>query len=98
MQKILLVFGTRPEAIKVIPVIRELVRHPAEFETKICLTAQHREMVDQVLMLFDIAPDYDLNIMQDRQALSQVTVEVLTGDGKASQRICDILSLFCHSG
>lgn len=79
MQKILLVFGTRPEAIKVIPVIRELVRHPAEFETKICLTAQHREMVDQVLMLFDIEPDYNLNIMQDKQALSQVTAKVLTG-------------------
>lgn len=75
----MLVFGTRPEAIKVTPVIRELAKYPTEFEIRTCLTAQHREMVDQVLTLFEIEPDYDLNIMQDRQALSQVTAEVLTG-------------------
>lgn len=98
MQKILLAFSLRPEAIRMIPIAKELARHPTEFETKICLTAQHRETADQVLMLFDIAPAYDLDIMQDGQALSQVTVEVLMGDGKASQRICDIPFLFRHSG
>ncbi|MFQ6099695.1 MAG: non-hydrolyzing UDP-N-acetylglucosamine 2-epimerase [Anaerolineae bacterium] len=79
MQKVLLVFGTRPEAIKMAPVVRELSRYPTEFKVKICLTAQHREMLDQVLTLFDIEADYDLNIMRDRQTLSRVTAEVLTG-------------------
>lgn len=77
MVKVLCVFGTRPEAIKMAPVIRELRKHP-EAECRVCVTAQHRQMLDQVLRLFQIEPDYDLNIMQDDQSLSYVTARVLT--------------------
>jgi UDP-N-acetylglucosamine 2-epimerase (non-hydrolysing) len=75
--KVLVVFGTRPEAIKIAPVIEELQRRPG-VECRVCVTAQHREMLDQVLNLFDIEPDYDLNIMQVDQSLSYVTARVLT--------------------
>lgn len=74
--KILTVFGTRPEAIKLAPVIQELYKHP-EAKCRVCVTAQHRQMLDQVLRLFEIRPDYDLNIMQDNQSLSYVTASVL---------------------
>ena len=77
MTKVLCVFGTRPEAIKMAPVIKELRKHLAA-ECRTCVTAQHRQMLDQVLRLFDIEPDYDLNIMQDDQRLSYVTSRVLT--------------------
>ena len=63
MKKILLVFGTRPEAIKMAPLVKALQRDTEHFETKVCVTAQHRQMLDQVLEVFDIIPDYDLNIM-----------------------------------
>lgn len=78
-KKILIVFGTRPEAIKMAPLIKEFRKHPTEFDTKVCVTAQHREMLDQVLELFEIVPDYDLNIMQSGQDLYDVTVRVLLG-------------------
>ena len=78
MQKILLVFGTRPEAIKMLPVAAMLSREPT-IDLKICVTAQHRQMLDQVLDLFETKPDYDLNIMTQAQGLEQVTVSALTG-------------------
>ncbi|MBO8172018.1 MAG: UDP-N-acetylglucosamine 2-epimerase (non-hydrolyzing) [Bacillaceae bacterium] len=77
-KKILVIFGTRPEAIKMAPLVHELKRHP-QLEPKVCVTAQHREMLDQVLAIFNIEPDYDLNIMKDRQTLTDVTVRALQG-------------------
>ena len=78
MKKILVVFGTRPEAIKMAPLVKKLSTIP-EFETKVCVTAQHRQMLDQVLELFDIAPDYDLDIMKRDQNLVDITKNVLSG-------------------
>lgn len=78
-KKILLVFGTRPEAIKMAPLVKEFQKHPEQFETIVCVTAQHREMLDQVLQLFEIKPDYDLNIMKAGQDLFDVTSRVLLG-------------------
>ena len=78
-KKIMLVFGTRPEAIKMAPLVKELQRHDEEFETIICVTGQHREMLDQVLKIFEIVPDYDLNIMQKGQDLYDITTRVLVG-------------------
>lgn len=79
MKKIMLVFGTRPEAIKMAPLVKEFQKHPESFETVVCVTGQHREMLDQVLEIFDITPDYDLNIMKQGQDLYDVTSRVLTG-------------------
>ena len=79
MKKILLVFGTRPEAIKMAPLVKEFCKYQDEFDTKVCVTGQHREMLDQVLSLFDIQPDYDLNIMKSGQDLSDITSRVLLG-------------------
>lgn len=79
MKKILLVFGTRPEAIKMAPLVKELQNHSKEIETKVCVTGQHRQMLDQVLDLFQIIPDYDLDIMRQRQDLYDVTSRVLLG-------------------
>ena len=79
MQKILIVFGTRPEAIKMAPLVKEFQKHTDAFETKVCVTAQHREMLDQVLDLFEITPDYDLDIMKPGQDLYDVTSNVLLG-------------------
>jgi UDP-N-acetylglucosamine 2-epimerase (non-hydrolysing) len=76
--KVLSVFGTRPEAIKMAPVVKELQRQPERIESRVCVTAQHREMLDQVLALFDIQPDYDLDLMRHGQSLAQVTAQVLT--------------------
>ena len=78
-KKILVVFGTRPEAIKMAPVIRELRRHPDRFATRVCVTAQHREMLDQVLHLFRIHPHHDLDIMEKGQAPEEVAARVLLG-------------------
>mgnify|MGYP000575873099 CR=1 FL=1 len=75
----MLVFGTRPEAIKMAPLVKEFQKHPKEFQTVVCVTGQHREMLDQVLRLFGIVPDYDLNIMKQGQDLYDVTARVLTG-------------------
>ena len=79
MKKVMLVFGTRPEAIKMCPLVKELQKHPLEFRTVICVTGQHREMLDQVLSIFEVAPDYDLDIMKRGQDLYDVTARVLTG-------------------
>ena len=75
----MLVFGTRPEAIKMAPLVKEFQKFPKEFETIVCVTGQHREMLDQVLRIFEIRPDYDLDIMQQGQDLYDVTARVLTG-------------------
>ena len=75
----MLVFGTRPEAIKMCPLVKEFQKHRDEFETIVCVTGQHREMLDQVLTIFDVQPDYDLNIMKQGQDLYDVTARVLTG-------------------
>lgn len=79
MKKVLLVFGTRPEAIKMAPLVKEFQKHPMECETIVCVTGQHREMLDQVLSIFEIKPAFDLNIMQQGQDLYDVTARVLTG-------------------
>ena len=79
MKKILLVFGTRPEAIKMAPLVKKLQEMPEEFQTIVCVTGQHREMLDQVLRLFDITPDYDLNIMKPNQDLYDITSRILLG-------------------
>ena len=75
----MLVFGTRPEAIKMCPLVKEFQKHSEEFNTVVCVTGQHREMLDQVLTIFDVKPDYDLNIMKQGQDLTDVTARVLTG-------------------
>ena len=79
MKKIMLVFGTRPEAIKMAPLVKEFQKHPDTFQTLVCVTGQHREMLDQVLKIFEITPDYDLNIMKQGQDLYDVTARVLLG-------------------
>ena len=79
MKKIMLVFGTRPEAIKMCPLVKTLQARPQDFETVVCVTGQHREMLDQVLAVFDVKPDYDLNIMKQGQDLYDVTAKVILG-------------------
>ena len=79
MKKVMLVFGTRPEAIKMAPLVKAFAQFPETFETIVCVTGQHREMLDQVLHIFDITPDYDLNIMKQGQDLYDVTSRVLLG-------------------
>lgn len=79
MKRIMLVFGTRPEAIKMCPLVKELQKRPGEFETIVCVTGQHREMLDQVLQIFDVRPNYDLNIMKQGQDLTDVTSRILVG-------------------
>ena len=79
MKTIMLVFGTRPEAIKMAPLVKEFQKYPESFETIVCVTGQHREMLDQVLKIFDIKPDYDLHIMKPGQDLYDVTANVLLG-------------------
>ena len=78
-KKIMLVFGTRPEAIKMAPLVKEFQKYPDKFKTVVCVTGQHREMLDQVLRIFEIVPDYDLNIMKQGQDLYDVTSRVLLG-------------------
>jgi len=78
-KKILVVFGTRPEAIKMAPVVKALQRRPEHFETQVCVTAQHRDMLDQVLDIFGIKPDFDLDLMRDGQDLEDITVRVMQG-------------------
>src|SRR4051794_5418993 len=75
--KVLTVFGTRPEAVKLGPVVRELARYPGRISSRVCVTAQHRDMLDQVLRVFAIQPDYDLDVMQDNQTPTQVAASVL---------------------
>ncbi|MBA3025024.1 MAG: UDP-N-acetylglucosamine 2-epimerase (non-hydrolyzing) [Sulfurimonas sp.] len=87
MKRILIVFGTRPEAIKMAPLVKEFQKHTDIFETKVCVTAQHREMLDQVLEMFEIIPEYDLNLMKPGQDLYDITANVLLG-------MKDVLSSF----
>ena len=79
MKKLLIVFGTRPEAIKMAPLVKEFQKYPDKFVVKVCVTAQHRQMLDQVLSVFNITPDYDLNIMSNGQDLYDITTRVLLG-------------------
>lgn len=79
MKRVMLVFGTRPEAIKMAPLVQEFRKHPDQYETLVCVTGQHREMLDQVLNIFGIVPDYDLNIMKPGQDLYDVTARILSG-------------------
>lgn len=83
----MLVFGTRPEAIKMAPLVKEFRKYPEKFETIVCVTGQHREMLDQVLRLFNIEPDYDLNIMKQGQDLYDVTARILTGMRNVLQEV-----------
>jgi len=85
--RVLSVFGTRPEAIKMAPVVKELQKHPGPIEAQVCVTGQHRHMLDQVLSLFDVHGDFDLAIMQPNQTLSQVTARVLVELDKVVQRV-----------
>src|SRR5580704_13142325 len=77
MQKLLFIFGTRPEAIKMAPIVIECRKHPEQLEVKVCLTGQHREMLDQVLHFFEISGDYDLELMQPNQTLYDITARCL---------------------
>lgn len=86
MIKVLSVFGTRPEAIKMAPVVQELARHPDRILSRVCVTAQHREMLDQMLDLFGIEPDYDLDLMRENQRLSDITANVLRGIERVIQQ------------
>lgn len=88
MKKIMLVFGTRPEAIKMAPLVKEFQKRPDRFKTIVCVTGQHRQMLDQVLDLFEIKPDYDLNIMKPGQDLYDVTARVLTGMRDVLKEAC----------
>ena len=87
MKKVLLVFGTRPEAIKMAPLVKELQSHPDLFQTLVCVTGQHREMLDQVLKIFSLVPDYDLNIMKQGQDLYDITSKVLLGMRDVLQQV-----------
>lgn len=88
MKKVMLVFGTRPEAIKMAPLVKEFQKYPDTFQTTVCVTGQHREMLDQVLHIFGIRPDYDLNIMKHGQDLYDVTARVLTGMRDVLKKVC----------
>ncbi len=88
MKKIMLVFGTRPEAIKMAPLVKEFLKHPDSIKTIVCVTGQHREMLDQVLNLFEIVPDYDLNIMKQGQDLYDITSRVLLGMRDVLKEAC----------
>ena len=79
MKKVLFVFGTRPEAIKMAPLVKAFQKDSEHFETRVCVTAQHRQMLDQILEVFDIVPEYDLNIMAHNQDLYDITSRVLLG-------------------
>ena len=85
-KKIMIVFGTRPEAIKMAPLIKCLLSEPENFEVNVCVTAQHREMLDQVLRVFDIVPDIDLNLMSKGQSLSEITANILKMFSKVLQK------------
>ncbi len=87
MKRILLVFGTRPEAIKMAPLVKEFQKNVSDFETRVCVTAQHRQMLDQVLEFFDIRPDYDLDLMKPNQTLNGVWADILVGIGGVEARL-----------
>lgn len=87
-KKVMIVFGTRPEAIKIAPLVRKLQEKTNEIQTIVCVTGQHREMLDQVLHIFDIKPDYDLNIMKQGQDLYDITTRVLMGMREVLREVC----------
>ena len=90
--KVMTIFGTRPEAIKMAPLVQELTKYPEHIEPIVTVTAQHRQMLDQVLDIFNIMPDHDLNIMKDRQTLTDVTTRALHGlDGVMKEIQPDIV-------
>ena len=89
MIKVMTVFGTRPEAIKMAPLVKELESRE-EIESIVCITAQHRQMLDQVMSTFDIKANYDLNIMKQNQTLSEITCNALIGLENVFKIICDI--------
>ncbi len=86
MKKVMCVFGTRPEAIKICPLVLEMKKRPG-LEVVVCVTAQHRQMLDQVLATFGVEPDYDLNIMKDRQTLFDITENILTSIRKVLEEV-----------
>lgn len=87
MKKVMIVFGTRPEAIKMCPLVKELKTRRKAFQVTVCVTAQHRQMLDQVLETFDVSPDYDLNIMKPKQSLFDITINVLEGIRKVLEEV-----------
>ena len=89
--KVMTIFGTRPEAIKMAPLVLELNKHPEYFESIVTVTAQHRQMLDQVLSIFEVTPDHDLNIMKERQTLIDVTTRGLEGLDKVMKEVSQIL-------
>ena len=89
MKRILSIFGTRPEAIKMAPVVKEFEKHPEAFDSRVCVTAQHRQMLDQVLDLFEIRPNYDLDIMKPGQDLFDVTINVMLGMKEILSEVLD---------
>ena len=91
--KVMTVFGTRPEAIKMAPLVKELEKHPDSIESIVCVTAQHRQMLDQVLEIFEITPNYDLDIMKNRQTLVGITTRVLEGLDKVINEYLDSITL-----
>ena len=88
MKRVMLVFGTRPEAIKMCPLVKEFQKYPDDFNTIVCVTGQHREMLDQVLKVFGVVPDYDLDIMRQGQDLYDVTSKVLVGMRDVLKEAC----------
>ena len=97
MNKILLIFGTRPEAIKMAPLVKEFQKHPDVFETKVCVTAQHREMLDQVLDFFNVKPDYDLDLMKPGQNLYGLTADIITNEPSSGASADEKLIKFLKS-
>ena len=88
MKRVMLVFRTRPEAIKMAPLVQEFRKHPDQYETLVCVTGQHREMLDQVLNIFGIIPNYDLNIMKSGQDLYNVTARILSSSAEIGRASC----------
>ena len=96
--RVLVVFGTRPEAIKLCPLVNRLQRYPETFSTQVCVTAQHRSMLDQVLSAFCVEPEYDLNIMQPGQTLSQVAARAIASLGPVIDEVRpDSVAILCYS-
>ena len=93
MKKVMLVFGTRPEAIKMCPLVNELKKHKG-LQTVVCVTGQHRQMLDMVLEAFDVIPDYDLSIMKDKQTLFDVTTNILNSIKEVWKKKCQMWYLF----
>lgn len=87
--KVMTIFGTRPEAIKMSPLVLELQKNPDQIISTVVVTGQHREMLDQVLQIFKVNPDFDLNVMKDRQTLTEITTRVLEGLDRIMKQVKD---------